>query len=375
MDNLDIIVNSAFGVEAVTKRELKELGISDAPAMEGRICFKGGYDTVAELNMFLRTADRVLIKLSEFAATTFDELFDGIINTDFEKFLSADARILVDAKSVRSGLFALSAIQKIAKKAIVERLKKAYRINEITEEGADYKIEISIFKDIVTVALDTSGDGLHKRGYRDKVWIAPLKETLAAAMIKLSVWNYGRALLDPFCGSGTIPIEAAMIALEMAPGMNRNFAFEAWKNFPKESISRMREKAADVMKRDRMISITGYDIDKKAIELSKYHAEKAGVKINFVNKDMRDFKSDASHGVIVTNPPYGERLLNDKELKDLYGDFYKMYQSLDNWSMYVLTASDNFERYLGAKAIRNRKLYNAKIECRLYTYLGDKPQY
>lgn len=374
MNDYDIIVASAFGVEAVTKRELSELGINDAPAIDGRIQLKGDTNTIANLNMNLRTADRVFIKITEFPASTFDELFDGIVNANFEDYITCDGRILVSAKSIRSQLYSLSSIQSISKKAIIDRMKKAFNINDIVEDGADYNIEIAINRDYVTVLLDTSGYGLHKRGYRDKVWVAPLKETLAAALIKLSVWNPDKVFIDPFCGSGTLPIEAALIAHNIAPGINRTFAFESWNNFPSEAISLVREKAKDSVNMDRETRISGFDIDYEAIKLSEYHAERAGVKIHFEKKDMRDIRTRYSYGVIVTNPPYGERLLTEPELKILYRDFYQMFLSLDKWSLYVLSASDRLEEFFGQKSTKNRKLYNAQIECRLYTYMGEKPE-
>lgn len=372
MNKLDIIVNSAFGVETVTKRELLEHGI-DAPAIDGRICFSGDYNTVADLNMFLRTAERVLIKIAEFTATTFDELFDGIFMANLEDYIVPDGKILVNAKSIRSQLYSLSAIQGISKKAIVERLKKGHKIDDISESGEDFIIEVAILKDLVTLSVDTSGKGLHKRGYRDKVWVAPMKETLASAIILLSVWNKDKALIDPFCGSGTIPIEAALIAHKIAPGINRDFAFEKWSNFPTSAIAQSREKASDMVNMNIETRISGYDIDYEAIKLAMHHSERAGVKIHLEKKDMRDVRSGHSYGVIISNPPYGERLLEERDLKILYRDFYRMFLQLDRWSMYVLTSAEKLEDYFGMRASKNRKLYNAQIECRLYSYMGEKP--
>lgn len=373
MSTFYIIVNSAFGIEAVTKRELQELGIPDTQAFDGRISFKGDWQTICELNINLRTADRVMLKIAEFDALTFDELFDNTFNSPFENFLNIHSRILVNAKSVKSGLFALSSIQKIVKKAIIERLKKAYRAEEIPEDGEDYGIEVSINRDKVIIALDTTGVGLHKRGYRDKVWVAPLKETIAAAIVKLSVWNKDKTLIDPFCGSGTIPIEAALIGKNIAPGINRDFAFMAWNYAPQEYIKLAHEKAHDLVRKDTELDIKGYDIDKKAIDLARRHAERAGVDIILENKDMRECTSDSPFGVIITNPPYGERLLSELQIKHLYRDLFAMYKSLPNYSMYLLTACENTEQYFNRKADKNRKLYNGNIECRLYSYMGKKP--
>ncbi len=376
MENLDLIVTSAFGIEAVTKRELKLLGIENAPADNGRLHFQGTLRDVARCNLFLRTADRVLIRLGKFSAQDFNALFEGISALPFERFCDVNSRILVSAKSVSSTLFALSAIQSIAKKAIVERLKKKLKTNTLPETGSSLHFEIAIIKDEVTVTLDTSGVALHKRGYRDLSAEAPLKETLAAAILLLSVWNPDRALVDPFCGSGTIPIEAAMIGQNIAPGINRSFAFEDWKTFDPSFIQEARQEAMDLMKKDRTLHIAGYDIDPSVVSMAIRHAKRAGVAeaIHFQKRDMRELSSRFSHGVVVTNPPYGERLLTEREVRALYTEFGKVFFHLDNWCCYTITAYPEFERFFGKRADKNRKLYNGRLECRLFQYLGTPPK-
>lgn len=370
---MKILVSSSFGLEAVTKRELLSIGIDKAPAFEGRLHIDGDFKTVAEVNMFLRTAERVHILLGEFTASTFDELFDNLLEIKFEEFIGKDGAIVVNAKSRNSVLFGLTAIQSVGKKAIVNRLMKAYNINTLTEEGARYNIELSFFKDNVMVSLDTSGMPLHKRGYRDKVWTAPIKETMASALIMLSVWNKDRAFIDPFCGSGTIPIEAALIGSNIAPGINRKFAFEDWDMVDKSIIEQNRQKANDLIDNNQKLRISGFDIDSRALALANYHAEKAKVKVHFETSDMRNIKSKYKYGVIVTNPPYGERISDNKEIISLYKDFGTVFSSLDDWSAFVIVAHDNFEKCFNRKADRNRKMYNGSIECRLYSFLGKRP--
>lgn len=372
---LKISVSSASGIEAITKRELKSLGYGDIPSYFGRMNFIGKMEDVARCNMFLRTANRVRIILAEFKAETFDELFDGIYSVDFGEILPFDANVAVEAKSVKSKLFALSAIQSVVKKAIVKKMTAKNGLASLPESGERYSFELSLVEDTATLSLDTSGDGLHKRGYRQKVWIAPMRETMAAAIILNSFYRADRVLIDPFCGSGTIPIEAALIATNTAPGINRNFAFEKFHNAP-DVLSRVRQEAEDKAVRDISLRIYGYDIDARAIKLSYEHAERAGVKnlVHFEKRDMRDVTSRYAHGIIITNPPYGERLSGGEELKNLYRDFGKMFRSLDEWSAYVVGTSPAFEKYFGQKADKKRKLYNSEIECTLYQFFGAPPK-
>lgn len=374
---MEICVTSASGIEAVTKRELyKIIGKEDLSAINGRIKFEGDESDVAKCNLNLRTGNRVEIVLGGFKAETFDDLFEGIKAIPFEEYICRDGKIIVNAKSVQSKLFAYSAIQSVSKKAICERLCKKFGVNELGESGARYKIEVAALKDYVTATLDTSGDGLHRRGYRGLVGEAPLKETLAAALVELSVWNKSRPLADLFCGTGTIPIEACMIALNIPAGLNRGFDFQNWKCFDKKIFDRAAEEAKANIVTDADLRIGGFDIDDKQLKLARKHAELAGVDkyIHFQRADMRDFSSRFSHGVIISNPPYGERLSDRKEVEKLYRDYGKKVASLDDWCAYTLTPVDDFERLFGKKADKKRKIYNGKIECCYYSHLAPPPK-
>lgn len=374
---MEICVTSASGIEAVTKRELyKIIGKEDLSAINGRIKFEGDESDVAKCNLNLRTGNRVEIVLGGFKAETFDDLFDGVKSIPFEEYIDRDGKIIVSAKSVQSKLFAYSAIQSVSKKAICERLCKKYGVNELNESGARYKIEVAALKDYVTVTLDTSGDGLHRRGYRGLVGEAPLKETLAAALVELSVWNKTRPFADLFCGTGTIPIEACMIALNIPAGLNRGFDFQNWKCFDKKIFDRAAEEAKANIVTDADLRIGGFDIDDKQLKLARKHAELAGVDkyIHFQRADMRDFSSRFSHGVIISNPPYGERLSDRKEVEKLYRDYGKKVALLDDWCAYTLTPVDDFERLFGKKADKKRKIYNGKIECCYYSHLAPPPK-
>lgn len=374
---MEICVTSASGIEAVTKRELyKIIGKEDLSAINGRIKFEGDESDVAKCNLNLRTGNRVEIVLGGFKAETFDDLFEGIKAIPFEEYICRDGKIIVNAKSLQSKLFAYSAIQSVSKKAICERLCKKFGVNELGESGARYKIEVAALKDYVTVTLDTSGDGLHRRGYRGLVGEAPLKETLAAALVELSVWNKSRPLADLFCGTGTIPIEACMIALNIPAGLNRGFDFQNWKCFDKKIFDRAAEEAKANIVTDADLRIGGFDIDDKQLKLARKHAELAGVDkyIHFQRADMRDFSSRFSHGVIISNPPYGERLSDRKEVEKLYRDYGKKVASLDDWCAYTLTPVDDFERLFGKKADKKRKIYNGKIECCYYSHLAPPPK-
>ena len=370
---LNIEVAVASGIEAVCKRELLRLGYSPSGANYGRIEFEGDYKDVLRANVFLRTANRVRIVLAKFKAETFDDLFDGIFAMRWQDVATRDGRIIVNAKSQNSKLFALRSIQSITKKAIISKLASTLG-GSFDESGAVYDVEVSLYGDVATVTLDTSGEGLHKRGYRTYLGDAPIRETLAAAMIELSVWNPDRAFIDPFCGSGTIPIEAALIGLNIAPCMNRNFACESFKNAP--NVRELVQQEAQDSIRDKVLHISGFDINKDAIKLAQKHAERAGVKdkIHLQVGDMRDVSSRFSHGVIVTNPPYGERLMDEAELKILYKDFGAMTRKLDEWCVYAITSYRAFEKYFGARADKVRKLYNSELECNFYQYLAAPPK-
>ncbi len=367
---MKVVVHSGFGLETATKIELRKLGF-DVGASNGRFGFEGSGLDVASLNINLRTADRVSVSLKSFSATTFDQLFDGISTICWQDIIGKNQKIIVNAKSHDSQLFALSSIQSITKKAIVKKLTDS----TWNEDGTPIYIDIEIVKDNVEVLINTSGVGLHKRGYRDMMVEAPIKETIAAALIELSVWNKDRILVDPFCGSGTIPIEAALIAHNIAPGMNRNFAYENYAFIDPDCTEKVKAEAKEKVVLDQKFRIYGYDINRDAIRLSMHHLERAGLKdlVHFEVADARKFISGKPYGVIITNPPYGERLMDEKEVKDLYRDFAKTYFALPDWSLYLVTSLEGFEKTFGKPADKNRKFFNANIQCREYCYLGKKP--
>lgn len=368
---MNIIVACGFGMETATKRELKRLGV-DAPASDGRFEFEGTDKDIVRLNLYLRTADRVLIKLKSFRATTFDELYEGIKEIPWKEWISPDGFIAVGAKSVKSTLFSLSAIQSITKKAIVDRLLACYPV--LPESGARYSVEVSILRDEVVVSLDTSGMGLHKRGYRKLVWEAPIKETLASGIIELSGWREDRAMIDTFCGSGTFPIECCMRALNIPSGYFRGFGFENYFFMDKSILDTERRLAGEAIEWDKKVRISGFDIKRKAIQIANHSAREIGLDkyIHFEASDMRQVSSRYEGGYIISNPPYGERLMSHGEVKELYQDFGKLYKSLDGWGASVITSFPEFERYFGARSDRERKVYNAKLLCRIYSYFAKK---
>lgn len=364
---------AASGIEAVVKRELVSLGYTPSGANYGRICFEGDFKDVMRANIFLRTANRVRIVLGSCPAQSFDELFDGVKSMRWQDILPRDAQIIVEAKSQKSRLISLRSIQSISKKAIVSAMQSAYRVSELPESGARYTLEVSIFGDVATLTLDTSGDGLHKRGYRTYLGDAPLRETLASAMLQLSVWKPDRPLIDPFCGSGTIPIEAALIGLNIASGMNRSFACESFPNAPNVR-GEVQQEAKQLIRRDAQLHISGFDINPDAIKLALRHAERAGVKdsIHLQVADMHSLSSHRPRGVIVTNPPYGERLMQNGEVEQLYKDFGAVCKTMPDWCVYVITSHVGFEKHFGKKADKARKLYNSQLECNFYKYLAQK---
>ncbi len=370
MDKFNLSVNCAFGVENILGRELAELGFSNLKAENGSFCFEGTAQDISDCNMFLRTAERVYIVLAKFTADNFDALFDGVFSVPWQDVLTCDAKIIVNAKSVKSTLYALSSIQSIAKKAIIKKLTEKTGKSIFLETGAVYGVEVNITKDVVSVVLDTSGVGLHKRGYRDYVSQAPLKETLACALLLLSDFSFDAPFCDPFCGSGTIAIEAARIALNIASGVDRQFAYTSWKNFDNRVYLTAKEKALQCQKTDRKLDFVASDIDEKAIKLCYRHALRAGVssKIRFEQKDIKDFSSAKSGGTIVTNPPYGQRLLDLTQAQDLMKILGQKYALLSDWSLFVLSADMDFEKSLGKRADKKRKLFNAQKQCNLYQY-------
>lgn len=373
MNPYTLIATSAFGIESVTARELENLGYTDQVVENGRVTFRGDSLAVARANMFLRTAERVLIKMGEFKATTFEELFQGVKAIPWEDILPSDACFPVTGRSVRSGLFSVSDCQAITKKAIVERMKTHYPfVGEILPEtGATYKIEVALLNDVASLTVDTSGAGLNKRGYRRIAGEAPLKETMASALLDLTYWKYGRILVDPLCGSGTIPIEAAMKALKIAPGMKRNFLYQTWANFENGVYEKALEEAKDLMIRPSgKIDISGSDLDPKAVELAKLHAEEAGIGPYITLKQMNvsDLWSKEPFGFIVTNPPYGERLMDKEAVAALYREMGRVFFRLPNWSYYIISSDKEFEKNFGRHADKRRKLYNGRLECQYYQY-------
>lgn len=377
MQDMEFIAPCHFGLEAVLKREITDLGYEIVSVEDGRVTFKGGAEALVRANIFIRTAERIMLKVGSFRAVTFDELFEGTKALPWEEMIPKDGKFWVTkATTNKSKLFSGSDIQSIVKKAIVDRLKGIYHINWFEENGAEYPIRVFILKDVVTIALDTSGVSLHKRGYRQLVGKAPISETLAAALIMLTPWNKDRILVDPFCGSGTFPIEAAMIGANIAPGMNREFTAENWKNIvPKKVWYEAVTEAEDAILRDVKMNIQGYDQDSGIVKCAMQNAREAGVDehIHFQQRDMRDLSSPKKYGFIITNPPYGERLEDKADLPKLYKDIGATFDKLDTWSKFIITSYEDAEKYLGRKATKNRKIYNGMIKSYFYQYMGPKP--
>lgn len=376
MKKLTLIASCAFGLEAVVKREIIKLGFDDIRVSDGKVEFLADLNDIAKVNLWIRCAERILIKVGEFKAFSFEDLYQGIKKIKWEDFISIDDKFPVDASSVKSKLFSLSDIQKISKKSIVDRLKEVYDVQWFNESSnALYHIDVSILKDNVTVTIDTSGDALHKRGYRKRAGDAPIKETLASAMISLSFWEPNRVFYDPFCGSGTICIEAYMIGRNIAPGIMRNFAFENWNFFDKEVLKNEKNKARALIDYDVNLKILGSDIDRHSILVARDNADILGVEdeISFFIKDMRNVDLYNEYGVVVTNPPYGERMGEIDDIKKLYRDFGEKFKTLDTWSLYLITSMESFEKLYGKKADRKRKLFNGKIKTDFYQFYGPKP--
>ncbi|MBO4627032.1 MAG: class I SAM-dependent RNA methyltransferase [Lachnospiraceae bacterium] len=377
MGKYEFVAPCHFGLEAVLKQEIAKLGLEIVRVEDGRVTFAGDESAFCRANIFLRTAERILWKVGEFTAESFEELFTKTAALPWEDIIPADGKFWVTkATSVKSKLFSTSDIQSIMKKAIVERLKSKYHISWFPETGNEYPIRVSVIKDTFLVGIDTSGESLHKRGYRKLVGKAPISETLAAALLSLTPWNAGRILVDPFCGSGTIPIEAAMIARNMAPGAKRTFRAQSYRErIPEKLWKDAFTEAEDGVRRDGTLSIQGYDIDRDAISIARANAEAAGVlsDIHMQVRAVKELHHPKKYGFIVTNPPYGERLEDRKDLPELYRQIGEAYRGLDSWSMYLITSYDDAERYLGRKADRNRKIYNGMIKTYFYQFLGPKP--
>lgn len=377
MKEIELVAPCHFGMESVLKREITDLGYEIKKVEDGRVTFLGGEDAVCRSNLFLRTAERVLWKVGSFYAKTFEQLFDGIKSLPWEQYIPKDGKFWVKkASSVKSRLFSLSDIQSITKKAIVERLKGKYHVEWFSEEGAEYPVRIFLIKDEVSVYFDTSGEHLHKRGYRQLTSKAPITETLAASLILLSYWKKDRILVDPFCGSGTFPIEAAMIAANIAPGMKRSFAAEQWKNLIKEKEWKAaKEEADDRVDYTVQTDIQGYDIDGAVIKAARQNARHAGVEkmIHLQQRPVSAFNHPKKYGFVITNPPYGERMEEKENLPKLYRQIGEALGRLDTWSFYVITSYEDVERYIGKKADKNRKIYNGMLRAYYYQFLGPKP--
>ena len=377
MKTFECIAPCHFGLEAVLKREIIELGYEITSVEDGRVTFIGDAEAVCRANVFLRTAERILIKVGQFHAETFDELFEGTKALPWEEYLPQNAKFWVaKAASVKSKLFSPSDIQSIMKKAMVERMRKVYRVNWFPEDGDAFPIRVFLHKDEVTVSLDTTGESLHKRGYRKLTAKAPIAENLAAALIMLTPWNKTRILVDPFCGSGTIPIEAAMMAANMAPGMNRSFLAESWTHIiPKKEWYACMDEAAELVDFSQMPDIQGYDIDDEMVRIARENAKLAGVEqyIHFQRRGIEALSHPKKYGFIITNPPYGERLEDKNTIASIYRTLGERYRQLDSWSLYVITSYEDAQQMIGRKADKNRKIYNGMLKTYYYQFMGPKP--
>ncbi|MTI67684.1 MAG: class I SAM-dependent RNA methyltransferase [Firmicutes bacterium] len=375
MYNLELIATTTFGLEAVVKREVQNLGYKDVKVENGKVTFKGDESAIARANLWLRSADRVLLKLGEFKAFSFEELFEKTKALPWGEWITENGKFTVTGKSIKSKLYSVPDCQSIVKKAVVEKLKKKYNTEWFKEDGPEFTIQVALLKDKVTLTIDTSGVGLHKRGYRENAIKAPLKETLAAAMIQLSFFNKDRILLDPFCGSGTIPIEAAMIGKNIAPGLNRNFASENWPRIGKKVWKEERVNALKAIRQEEKLEIFATDINHKAIKVAKENAFNAGVDecIDFKVQDFKKLNLSDNYGILICNPPYGERLGGKKEVEDLYEIMGDKLKRLKTWSKYILTSNEDFEKIYGSKADKRRKLYNGRIKVDYYQYYGPRP--
>lgn len=377
MKKMEFIAPCHFGLEAVLKREIQDLGYEISSVEDGRVSFYGDVEAICRANIFLRTAERVLLKAGQFKAQSFEELFEKTKVLPWEEYIPKDGKFWVaKAASVKSKLFSPSDIQSIMKKAMVKRLQEKYKLDWFPENGASYPVRVFLMKDVVTVGIDTSGISLHKRGYREVSGKAPITETLAAALIMLTPWKKDRIFVDPFCGSGTFPIEAAMIAANIAPGMNRSFLAEEWTNLiPKKAWYDAVNEANDKINDDIEVDIQGYDLDDSVIKIARRNAREAGVDhlIHFQQRNVADLRHPKKYGFVITNPPYGERLEDKKDLPALYKAFGDSFRNLDSWSAYMITSYEEAERYFGQKAAKNRKIYNGMLKTYFYMFPGPKP--
>lgn len=377
MSHYEFIAPCHFGLEAVLKKEIINLGYEIVQVEDGKVTFTGDIEAICRGNIFLRTTERILLKVAKFKATTFDELFEKTKALPWEKFIPEDGKFWVaKATSIKSKLFSPSDIQSIMKKAIVERLKTVYKVDWCSESGSEYPIRVTFMKDEVTIGIDTSGESLHKRGYRKLASKAPITETLAAALIMLTPWNKDRILIDPFCGSGTIPIEAALIGANIAPGMNRSFISENWTNIiPKKLWYQAVEEANDNVLEDVQLNIQGYDLDGDIVKAARENAKLAGVDhlIHFQQRPMQELSHPKKYGFIITNPPYGERLEEKEAMPGLYKEMGQAFDKLDSWSYYIITGYEDAQKYFGRQAAKNRKIYNGMLKTYFYQYMGPKP--
>lgn len=377
MRRFELIAPCHFGMESVLKREITDLGYDVTEVADGKVTFAGDDEALCRANIFLRTAERILIKIGSFHAETFEELFQGTRDLPWEEYIPVEGKFWVTkAASVKSKLFSPSDIQSVMKKAMVERLKNIYHVNWFDESGADFPVRVFLLKDEVTVGLDSTGESLHKRGYRKLTAKAPIAENLAAALIMLTPWNRDRILVDPFCGSGTIPIEAAMMAANMAPGMNRGFTAENWQHV----VERRRwydtlDEARELVDAEIDVDIQGYDIDDEMVSIARQNAKLAGVEklIHFQRRGVEQLSHPKKYGFIITNPPYGERLQDKKEMPQLYRTIGERFQALDSWSMYLISAYEQAEKDIGRKADKNRKIYNGMMKAYYYQFMGPRP--
>ncbi|TCK90491.1 putative N6-adenine-specific DNA methylase [Natranaerovirga hydrolytica] len=378
MDKVQLIAPCVFGVEAVLKREIQQLGYNIIDVEDGRVTFEGDREAICRSNIFLRSAERVLIKVGSFRATSFEELFDKVKALEWENYLEKDSKFWVTkASSIKSKLFSPSDIQSIVKKSIVDRLRRIYKAEWFEETGSQYPIRVFIKKDQVTISIDSSGEALHKRGYRQMTTKAPLSETLASSMIQLTPWKEDRTLIDPFCGSGTIPIEAAMQGANIAPGLNRSFESEDWNNLlNKKDWFRAIDEAHDMMKENIEVDIQGYDIDEEALKAARHNAQLAGVDhlIHFQKRDIKELSSPKKYGFMITNPPYGERLGTKETTETLYKEMGTVLKKLDTWSFFIITSYDGIEKVINKKATKKRKLYNGMLKTNFYQFYGPKPR-
>lgn len=376
MAEFDLIATTTFGLESVVKEELKDLGYEITNVENGRVEFSGTEAAICRSNLWLRCAERVLLKVGEFEVVDFDELYEKTKELSWPELLPVDANFPVNGKSVKSQLSHVPSCQSIVKKAVVDSLKEKYNCKWFPENGPHYTIQVALLKDRVTLTLDSSGSGLHKRGYRELSTEAPLQETIAAGMIYLSKWNPDRILIDPFCGSGTIPIEAALMGINRAPGLNREFAAEDWHFISDKVWNSEKQRARDLIKKQPNFRLLmGFDKSEDVIGIARFHARRAEVLdfIHFQQKDFADFTTNRKYGYVIANPPYGQRLNDQQQVRKLYKQMGEKLNPLETWSYYILSADSKFEQYFGQKASKRRKLYNGGLECQYFQYYGPWP--